>query len=248
MEPPCSSDNQEASSSRQDVDRRVVYTKDRRKGRAPGAGSRQEGIMGLLDDLLSGVGGAAMGQGAGQRPPGPSAGGGGGTGNILMALLPVVLSMLASRGGGARQAGGGGLGDILGQVLGGGGAPRGSAGGTGGDILGDLLGRGRAGTGSMGGLGALLEQMQRAGFGDQARSWVGTGQNMPIPPDALDQIFGPRGIDEISREAGLTPQQTSEGLSELLPEVVDRVTPRGEVPDLDQLAQSVDDLRRRLDA
>ena len=178
-------------------------------------------------------------------------------GNVLMALLPVVLSMLASRGGGARQAGGGGLGDILGQVLGGG-APRGSAGGTGEDILGELLGRGGAGavprgagqegTGSMGGLGALLEQMQRSGFGDQARSWVGTGQNMPIPPDALDQIFGRGGIDEIAREAGLTPQQASEGLSELLPEVVDRVTPGGEMPDFDHLVESVDDLRRRLGA
>jgi uncharacterized protein YidB (DUF937 family) len=208
--------------------------------------------MGLLDDLLGGMMGGAMGQGggqrpAGQRPAGPSAGAGGGMGNVLMALLPVVLSMLASRGGGARQAGGGGLGDILGQVRGGG-APRGSAGGTGGDILGELLGRGGAGTGSMGGLGALLEQMQRAGFGDQARSWVGTGQNMPIPPDALDQIFGRGGIDEIAREAGLTPQQTSEGLSELLPEVVDRFTPGGEVPDFDQLTESVDDLRRRLGA
>ncbi len=108
-------------------------------------------------------------------------------------------------------------------------------------------GRG-AGAGSMGGLGALLEQMQQAGFGDQARSWIGTGQNMPVTPDVLDQIFGQRGIDEIARQAGLTPRQTSEGLSQLLPEVVDRVTPGGEVPDMDQLTMSVDELRRRLGA
>lgn len=206
--------------------------------------------MGLLDDLLGGMLGGAMSQGAGprpaaRRPAGGAAATGGGMSSVLMTLLPVVLSMLASRGTGGRQTGGGGLSDILGQVLGGG-APRGSGGGAGGDILGEMLGRG-AGSGSgMGGLGALLEQMQRAGFGEQARSWVGTGQNMPISPDALDQIFGQGGIDEMAREAGLTPRQTSEGLSELLPEVVDRVTPRGAVPDLDQLVQSVDDLRRRL--
>jgi uncharacterized protein YidB (DUF937 family) len=153
--------------------------------------------------------------------------GGGGMSSIMMALLPVVLSMLSSRGGGARQGGGGGLGDILGQVLGGG---------------------AQGGGGSFGGLGGLIEQMQRAGLGDQARSWVGTGQNMPVSPGALGDVFGHEGIEEIARRAGVTPQEASEGLSELLPEVVDRVTPDGQEPDLDQLTRSVDDLRRRLGA
>jgi uncharacterized protein YidB (DUF937 family) len=204
--------------------------------------------MGLLDDLLGGMLGGQMGQGrAAPVPPRGSPGSGGGTSNVLMALLPVLLSMLASRGGGTGQTGGGGLADILGQVLGGG-VPRGGGGERGGNVLGEMFGSRGTGAGSMGGLGALLQQMQQAGFGDQARSWVGTGQNMPITPDVLDQIFGQRGIDEIARQAGLTPRQTSEGLSQLLPEVVDRVTPGGEVPDMDQLTMSVDDLRRRLGA
>jgi uncharacterized protein YidB (DUF937 family) len=103
-------------------------------------------------------------------------------------------------------------------------------------------------SGAGGGLGALLEQMQRSGFGDQARSWVGKGQNMSISPDAIGQIFGQGGLDEIARHANLTPEQTSEGLSQLLPDVVDRVTPGGQEPDFDQLARSVDDLRGRLSA
>jgi uncharacterized protein YidB (DUF937 family) len=178
--------------------------------------------MGLLDELLGGVLGGGAGQPMGARPPRGAAAAGGGTAGIMMALLPVVLSMLANRGGGGR-AGGGGLSDILGQVLGGGSA-----------------------SGAGGGLGGLLQQMQSAGFGDQARSWVSTGQNMPISPDALGQIFGTGGLDAIARRANLTPQETSEGLSQLLPEVVDRVTPGGYEPDPDQLAQSVDDLRRRM--
>jgi uncharacterized protein YidB (DUF937 family) len=160
-------------------------------------------------------------------------------GGVMMALLPVVLSMLANRGGGGRQ-GGGGLADILGQVLGGGGGmpdPDRTAG---------MSGRGAGMGGGMGGLGALLEQMQQAGLGDQARSWVGTGQNMPVSPDAMSQIFGEGGIGAIARQAGLTPQETSEGLSELLPDVVNHVTPTGEVPDFDQLSRSVEDLRRRM--
>jgi len=195
--------------------------------------------MGLLDDLLGGVlGGAATQPDPGQRPA--RSGAGAGMGGVMMALLPVVLSMLANRGGG-RQ-GGGGLGDILGQVLGG----AQSRGGGLGDVLGGLTGRGAGPGGDAGGLGGLLEQMQRSGYGDQARSWVGTGQNMPITPDALDQIFGQGGMEEIARRAGVTPQEATAGMSELLPEVVNHVTPEGDVPDVDQLTASVDDLRRRM--
>jgi len=228
--------------------------------------------MGILEDLL---GGAMAGQGGtgGTGGAARQAPAGGGMNSVLMALLPVVLSMLASRGGGgagqpASVAGGGGMGDILGQVLGGGaqrgggggmgdilgqvlggGAQRGGGGGMG-DILGQVLGGGASGgsSGGMGGLGGLLEQMQRAGYGEQARSWVGTGQNMPVSPDVLGQIFGQGGIEEIARQAGVTPQEASTGLSELLPEVVNQVTPDGQVPDLDQLALSVENLRRRMGA
>jgi uncharacterized protein YidB (DUF937 family) len=191
--------------------------------------------MGLLDDLL----GSALGGGStqGGRGRGAAPGSGGGMGGVMMALLPVVLSMLANRSGGGRQ-GGGGLADILGQVLGGGGGMR--------DMTAGMSGRGAGMGGGMGGLGALLEQMQQAGLGDQARSWVGTGQNMPVSPDAMSQIFGEGGIGAIARQAGLTPQETSEGLSELLPDVVNHVTPTGEVPDFDQLSRSVEDLRRRM--
>lgn len=212
--------------------------------------------MALLDDLLSGMlGGTTDQQPVGRQPMGQQPAGGrmgtqapaaGGMGGILMALLPVVLSMLASRGGGGRggpgpATGGGGLNDVLGQVLGGGG--RGGAGGMG-DILGQVLGG--AGQGGMGGLGGLLEQLQRTGYGDHANSWVGTGQNLPISPEAMEQIFGRDGVVAIARRAGVSEADASRGLSELLPEVVDHVTPDGNVPDLDRLAASVEALTRRM--
>ena len=180
--------------------------------------------MGLLDELLGSALGGGLGQQGSERPAQGSAAAGSGAPNIMTALLPVVLSMLASRGGGSMP-GGGGLGNIFGQMLGGG-----------------------TSSGTGGGLGGLLEQMQRAGFGDHAQSWVGTGQNMSIPADAMGQIFGQGGLDEIARHANLTPQETSEGLSQLLPELVDHVTPGGQAPDFDQLIRSVDGLRQRMGA
>ena len=99
-----------------------------------------------------------------------------------------------------------------------------------------------------GGLGDLLERFGRAGYGDQVTSWVGTGRNMPLPADALDKVFGRGGLAEIARRAGLSEQDTSRGLSQLMPEVVDRVTPDGQVPAADSLLASVDALAKRLGA
>jgi uncharacterized protein YidB (DUF937 family) len=154
-----------------------------------------------------------------------------GMSRIIMALLPVVLMMLRNRAGSApatrveRPDTGGGLGDVLGQVLGGAGSG-----------------------GGLGGLGAILEGLQRAGFGQQARSWVSTGENLPLPPGALEQVFGRGGLAEIARRAGLSEDEAARGLSALMPEVVDHVTPTGAVPNGDDLLASVDALARRLGA
>jgi uncharacterized protein YidB (DUF937 family) len=173
--------------------------------------------MGLLDELLGGLAQGGLDQtlgqqsprgrgGLGQQPMSPQ---GGGMNSVLMALLPLVLSMLASR------QGGGGLGGSMGN------------------------------TGGLGGLGGLLEQFQRMGYADQANSWVGTGSNLPISPEIIAQVFGRDGLSQIASQAGLTESEASVGLSAILPDVVDRLTPKGNVPDLDALAASVDDLARR---
>ncbi len=196
--------------------------------------------MGILDDLLAG---AASGQGGGLPTP-RSQRGAGGPNAALLALLPIVLSMLANRGASAssgRDAGpAGGLGDILGQMMGGG--QRGGGGGLG-DILGQVLGGG-GGTG--GGLGSLLRQFESAGLGDQARSWVSPGQNQPLSSDALGRVFGGDGLAAIARQAGLSQADTTAGLAQLLPEIIDRATPQGQIPDEDQLGNTLQDLMRRL--
>lgn len=188
--------------------------------------------MGLLDDLLGQLASGTPDAGLGRERPAAQAGGtAGGMGPLLAALLPVALSMLAGAGGRTPQARGGaqagGLGDVLAQVLGG---------ATGGG----------SGAAAGGGLGALLEQFQRAGFGAEADSWVARGQNRPLPPDAMERVFGRDAMAEIARRTGVSETDASRGLAELLPEVVDRVTPEGNVPKDDQLLAGVDALTRKL--
>ena len=52
-----------------------------------------------------------------------------------------------------------------------------------------------------GGLEGVLGRFRQGGLGQQADSWVGTGQNMNISPDQLQQIFGSSTIQRFSVSA-----------------------------------------------
>ena len=184
--------------------------------------------MGLLDDLLSNVvaGQAASGRQMGGAPQQGSSGTD--MSRILMALMPVVLGMMAQPRGGAAQSGGagmGGLGGLLGSLFGGSG--------------------GAGGSGGLGGLGDILAQFQTAGLGDRAQSWVSRGQNQPLAPEEVDSVFGRDAISRIARHAGVSDEDASRGLSQLLPEVINHMTPDGEVPAHNDLQASVEAFGRR---
>jgi uncharacterized protein YidB (DUF937 family) len=95
-------------------------------------------------------------------------------------------------------------------------------GGAGGGGLGGMFG---------GGLGSLIEQFNRSGHGDVIGSWIGTGRNQPIAPQQLGQALGEDTVATLSRESGMGREDLLAQLSETLPEVVDRLTPEGRVPD-----------------
>jgi len=82
-----------------------------------------------------------------------------------------------------------------------------------------------------GGIGGLLQRMQQAGAGPQGQSWIGTGQNAPISPDMLSQIFGQGQMEDIARQLGLPRDQAASTMAQALPDVIDRMTPAGTVPD-----------------
>ena len=81
------------------------------------------------------------------------------------------------------------------------------------------------------GLDGLIRQFEQAGLGNQMNSWIGTGQNMPISPDQLTQVFGRGSMEQMAASSGLGVEQVSSGLSDLLPQLIDRATPQGQVSD-----------------
>ena len=82
-----------------------------------------------------------------------------------------------------------------------------------------------------GGLQGMLGKFQQAGYGEQAQSWIGTGQNMPIDAGALSQIFGQGQLSQIAQQLGIPHDQVAGQLAQELPNVVDRMTPDGQIPE-----------------
>lgn len=85
-----------------------------------------------------------------------------------------------------------------------------------------------------GGIEGLMKRFQEAGLGDVIGSWVGPGQNQPVQPTQLERIF-PTEVDQMSRQAGLPPQQGGSILAQILPQLIDQLTPKGQVPQQGQL-------------
>lgn len=81
-----------------------------------------------------------------------------------------------------------------------------------------------------GGLSGLIQQFHDKGMGGLVSSWVGTGQNLPISADQIQHVLGSEQVKELAAKAGISPDVVSSHLSELLPVLVDKLTPNGQVP------------------
>jgi uncharacterized protein YidB (DUF937 family) len=80
-----------------------------------------------------------------------------------------------------------------------------------------------------GGLPGIVSQLQQQGLGATVNSWIGTGPNQPISADQVHQTFGPEVMRELAAKTGLNPQDLAQKLSQLLPQVIDKLTPTGTV-------------------
>ncbi len=89
---------------------------------------------------------------------------------------------------------------------------------------------------AMGGIDGLVKKFQQSGLGDLAASWVGTGENKSILPDQLASIFGKDQIAALAQQVGIPESQGASVLSQILPAMVDKLTPDGKAPESSNLA------------
>jgi uncharacterized protein YidB (DUF937 family) len=93
-------------------------------------------------------------------------------------------------------------------------------------VLSEVLGTG----GGQGGLSAIVAKLQQSGFGDQVKSWIGNGQNLPITADQLQQVLGSDTVKQLAAKYNIPIDQISKVLAQQLPKAVDAASPNGHLP------------------
>ncbi|MBC7610405.1 MAG: DUF937 domain-containing protein [Polaromonas sp.] len=136
------------------------------------------------------------------------------------------------------------LDSVLGSVMGGQQAQAGSGGGMGGlgniggllnmvtsnpQLLQALTGM-LSNDGEHGGLGGLVAKFQQAGLGEVVGSWIGSGQNQPVSGDQLTNVLGSDAITGLAQKLGISPDAAAGQLSNILPGLIDHLTPHGQAP------------------
>jgi uncharacterized protein YidB (DUF937 family) len=94
--------------------------------------------------------------------------------------------------------------------------------------------------GQSGGLNGFISQFNAKGLGDKVSSWVGTGANLPVSPDEIQNVLGSDQINKIASKLGMDTNAVTSQLSNLLPQVVDKLTPEGKVPEGNILSKGMD--------
>lgn len=89
-----------------------------------------------------------------------------------------------------------------------------------------------------GGLSGLVEKIAAGGLGDQVSSWVSTGKNLPITAEQIQEVLGSSFVQGLAAKMGINTADVAGSLATLLPEVVDKLTPDGQVPGDNKLLEA----------
>lgn len=96
-----------------------------------------------------------------------------------------------------------------------------------------------------GGLEGIIQSFQQGGLGEIVNSWVSTGQNLPISAEQIQSVLGGASLSGLAAQRGVSPEQASDSLADMLPQLIDQMTPDGKVPQGgDLLAQGLDMLKK----
>jgi uncharacterized protein YidB (DUF937 family) len=86
------------------------------------------------------------------------------------------------------------------------------------------------GNGSQGGLNAIVAKLQQAGLGDQVKSWIGNGQNLPITAEQLQEALGSDTAKQLAARFNIPIDQVGKVLAQVLPTAIDHASPNGTLP------------------
>lgn len=143
--------------------------------------------------------------------------------------------------GGNMGAGAGGLGEILGSVLGGQ-TTRGGFGGKG-MLIAALMPMVLSWIKRNGGLSGALSKVTGMGYETQARSWLSNNElNDNLDPNDINRLFDESEIQQVAAHTGANEIEVRQGLAELLPEVMNQLTPNGNLDNEPEANEEIDQI------
>lgn len=99
----------------------------------------------------------------------------------------------------------------------------------------------------IGGVTGLVQAFENGGLGNIVKSWISTGQNLPISPEQIQAILGNEQIQNIASKLGISTDEIPAKLAEYMPQVIDKLTPNGALPSGEQLlTEGIDLLKGKL--
>ena len=81
-----------------------------------------------------------------------------------------------------------------------------------------------------GGLQGLIQSFEQGGLGEIVNSWVSKGENLPISAEQIQSVLGGSSLGNIASQLGMNSEEASGSLASMLPQLIDSLTPNGEVP------------------
>lgn len=81
-----------------------------------------------------------------------------------------------------------------------------------------------------GGVQGIVNQFESQGLGNTVRSWVSTGPNQPVSPEQVQTALGPDAMTQLAAKLGISREELSTKLAQVLPDAIDKLTPDGVVP------------------
>lgn len=94
----------------------------------------------------------------------------------------------------------------------------------------------------VGGLAGLQSMFQQGGLGHILSSWVGNGQNLPVSASQLQNVLHGGALQQAAEKAGMDPTQLTGMMSTLMPHLVDKLSPNGQLPDASALQKMLQGL------
>jgi uncharacterized protein YidB (DUF937 family) len=94
----------------------------------------------------------------------------------------------------------------------------------------------------VGGIAGLQSMFQQGGLGNIVSSWIGSGQNLPVSAGQLQNVLQGGALQQAAQQAGMDPSQLTGMMSSLLPHLVDKLSPNGQVPDASALQKMLQGL------